>query len=171
MRIIVSDTGPLLHLAEAGLLDLLQRAGKVYIPQEVHSELQALSESWKRKKPEWIDIKPLGETQCEESRILYESGMLGKGEAEAIILAKKLKADWFLTDDIEARIFARSIGLEVHGSLGVVLWAAVEGYLNYESGRSAIDNLSKTSLWISQRIIDKAYQALKQIFSGSHSKC
>lgn len=32
MRLIVCDTGPILHLTEARLLELLQKSGKVYIP-------------------------------------------------------------------------------------------------------------------------------------------
>jgi len=90
-----------------------------------------------------------------------------KGEAEAIVLAKKLKADWFLTDDTKARVFANGIDLEVHGSLGIILWASVKEYLSYEDAKLSIHNLSKTSLWISQRIINKAYQSLEQIFSGT----
>ena len=34
MKLIVSDTGPLLHLTEANLLGLLQDTGKIYIPYE-----------------------------------------------------------------------------------------------------------------------------------------
>ncbi len=46
---------------------------------------------------------------------------LGAGEAEAIALARSLHADWLLTDDAEARVVAQLAGLEVHGSLGVLL--------------------------------------------------
>jgi len=33
MKAIVCDTGPILHLKEAKLLELLQKAGRVYIPR------------------------------------------------------------------------------------------------------------------------------------------
>lgn len=42
MRIAVCDTGPILHLMEAGLLGLLQNVGKVYIPKLVDSEISDL---------------------------------------------------------------------------------------------------------------------------------
>ena len=46
MRIIVCDTGPILHLIEAGLLGLLQDVGKVYIPKLVDSEMADLHQHW-----------------------------------------------------------------------------------------------------------------------------
>jgi predicted nucleic acid-binding protein len=49
---------------------------------------------------------------------------LGPGEIEAILLARAVNADWLLTDDAGARLVAAFLGLEVHGSLGVILWAA-----------------------------------------------
>ncbi len=87
------------------------------------------------------------------------------GEAEAIILAQHLKADWFLTDDTSARTFANVIGLEVHGTLGVVLWAAAVGYLKYDEAKMAIEGLLKSSLWISHTILEKAYKALDEMFA------
>ena len=56
----------------------------------------------------WIIIESLDKADSEKSRLLYKSGMLDKGEAEAIVLTKKLKTDWFLTDDTGARIFANT---------------------------------------------------------------
>ena len=86
------------------------------------------------------------------------------GEAEAIVLSKRLNPDWFLTDDTEARILANSMGIEVHGSLGVVLWSAAVGHLNYSESKKALDRLSKTSLWISKDILSQARNALKTMF-------
>ncbi len=56
------------------------------------------------------------------------------------------------------------MGLEVHGSLGLVLWTAAVGYLQYAEARSAIDRLAQSSLWISQAILGKAYKALDEIY-------
>lgn len=36
---IVSNTGPILHLYEAGLLDALRWTGHIFIPEAVHLEL------------------------------------------------------------------------------------------------------------------------------------
>ena len=51
-------------------------------------------------------------------------GLAAYGEAQAIALARQFGPDWLLTDDASARLLAQSLGLEVHGSLGLVLWSA-----------------------------------------------
>ena len=69
-----------------------------------------------------------------------------------------------MTDDTAARTFANMIGLEVHGSLGVMLWAAAVGYLTYDEAKRGIEKLAHSSLWISENILEKAYKALGELF-------
>ena len=164
MKLIVCDTGPILHLKEANLLELLQKAGKVCIPKMVDIELKKLYPLWGKYRPEWILIDPLLPNETTQAESLFLSGLLDFGEAEAIILAKRLKPEWFLTDDTETRILANSLGMEVHGSLGIVLWSAAIGQINYIESKEALDSLSKTSLWISRDILSEALKALKTIF-------
>ena len=163
MRLIVCDTGPILHLQEAGLLKLIKKAGKVYIPQRVDIEMASQSLSWKTDKPGWIKVEPLLPDEARQAESIFLSGLLDMGETEAIILAKRLKTTWFLTDDSEARIFATSLGLEVHGSLGVVLWSAAMGNLTYKQSMNALEKLSQTSLWISKATLKEAEKAVKKI--------
>ena len=54
---VVCDTGPVLHLMEAGLLHLLKEAGKIYIPNSVEAELVGISPQWGKEKPKWITIE------------------------------------------------------------------------------------------------------------------
>lgn len=166
MRIAVCDTGPILHLMEAGLLGLLQNVGKVYIPKLVDSEISDLYQHWEKERPDWIQIGLLKQDELDRAEALSLSGILDEGEAEAIVLVRRLNAEWFLTDDTEARIFADSLGIEVHGSLGIVLWSAAVGRLSYEEAKDALDRLSKTSLWISINILSQAQKALKTMFEG-----
>lgn len=121
--------------------------------------------SGKKQKPSWIFVETLSDMETFRAEVLYDSGILDPGESEAVILAQRFKADWLLTDDTSARVFANAIGLEVHGSLGIVLWAAAVGHLQYDEAKTAIDRLSKSSLWISQAILKKAYKALEEMFS------
>lgn len=161
---IVCDTGPILHLREIGRSDLLARGGKIFIPEMVDIELREINYSWQKQKPSWIYIETLSSSEMSQAAILYNSGIVDMGEAEAIILAQRLKADWLLTDDIAARVFASSLGLECHGSLGIVLWAAAVGYLEHKEAKDAITKLTRSSLWISQDIIKEAYEAIEKMF-------
>jgi predicted nucleic acid-binding protein len=89
--------------------------------------------------------------------------LLDAGEAEAIELARQLRAHWFLTDDASARLVAQSLGLEVHGSLGVVLWSAAAGRLPRAAAEDALDMLAHSSLWISPSVLAEAKAALNQL--------
>ena len=90
--------------------------------------------------------------------------MLHAGEAEAIALARQIAADWLLTDDAAARLFASELDLEVHGSLGVILWAAALGYLDRPAAEQALTRLASSSLWLSTRIQGEAWAALEEIY-------
>jgi len=109
-------------------------------------------------------VEVLSENEASDAITLYGTGLLGMGEAEAVIMAKYLKADWFLTDDTAARTFANMIGLEVHGSLGVILWAAAVGHRTLDEAKLGVEKLARSSLWISKNILEKAYKALNELF-------
>ena len=142
---IVCDTGPIVHLKEAGLLELLKNTGSIYIPKLVDIEITELEPLWKKSKPEWIYTESLLPDEAKQAEGFFLSGLLDLGEAEA-------------------RIFANSLGIEVHGSLGIVLWSAAVGHLNHIKAKEALVRLSKTSLWVSKNIIVEAQDALNKMF-------
>jgi predicted nucleic acid-binding protein len=94
-----------------------------------------------------------------------EAGDLHTGEAEALVLARRHKADWFLTDDSTARLFVSLLGMEVHGSLGVILWNAAHRHLSRAETEEALTGLEASSLWLSARIYEEARQSLDDIYA------
>lgn len=161
MRRIVCDTGPLLHLHEAELLPLLQRAGEIRIPPAVRREFASRHTEW--TLPEWVEMVPLSAAALESALQWQRAGLLDPGEAEALALAGQESAGWLLTDDAAARWLAKSLGQEVHGSLGLVLWAAASGHFDSSQAHDALTRLAHTSLWISARVLDEARTALRKI--------
>lgn len=162
-RRIVSNTGPLLHLGEAGSLRLLGLAGSVQIPGAVAKEIRRLDSKWLRA-PSWVAIGALAEVYDQQALSWQQSGMLDAGEAEALALARQIGADWFLTDDAAARTLAQTLGIETHGSLGVLLWAAAVGHLEKGEAEESLLRLSHSSLWISKRVLAEARTALARLF-------
>jgi hypothetical protein len=74
---VVCDTGPVFHLIEASLLDLLLKAGEIHIPSTVDSELtDLLRQSWKQQKPQRITIEPLSPEENDNVESLTLSGLL-----------------------------------------------------------------------------------------------
>lgn len=164
MRRIVSGTGPLLSLTEARALDLLGRAGQVHVPEVVAAEMEDETPGWSEQRPAWIVVKALAGPYRDEAVAWQEAGLLGVREAEAVALARQLKADWLLTDDAAARLFGRTFGLEVHGSLAIVLWAAAVRHLGPAEADAALIRLAKSPFWISAMVLREARATLKDIF-------
>jgi predicted nucleic acid-binding protein len=166
MRLVVCDTGPLLHLSEVGRLDLLSSAGTIAIPAAVAEELDFHLPAWGLNRPDWIRVDVLSPDAADQAIAWQTSGMLHAGEAESLALARQARCDWYLTDDAAARIFASSLGLEVHGTIGVVLWAAATGVLDKPETEFLLDRLANdSSLWVSPRILSEAKSALEQLCS------
>lgn len=157
-RIVVCDTGPLLHLSEAGCVNLLKMAGDILIPREVANEFERNSPNL--VLPNWIKITPLEDNAASQTRRLVNDE-IDLGEAEAIVLAQQVQADWLLTDDGRARRFAETQGLEVHGSIGVLLWATANHHITTcDEAHQLLNSLSKSSLWVSENVLQKAHQAI-----------
>lgn len=169
MKLVVSDTGPLLHLSEAQSLDLLRLAGDVHTPPAVAIEMAHLDAGWSSAPPTWIKLTQLSSPHDALAAAWEQADLLDRGEAEALALARQIQADWFLTDDAAARVLALSLGVEVHGSLGVVLWAAATGHLNRVTAETALRQLAVSSLWISPRVLQEATEALDQIFPSANT--
>lgn len=145
MRKVVSNTTPLITLLKIDKLHLLRELyGEVMIPREVFNEVEAgknkayytdLSEI------EWIRIEPI-ENELSLSYFLD----LDKGEAAAIVLAAEKKADLIIVDETLGRYHARHAGLEVTGTIGVLLKAKQLGYI--QTIEPLLAELKTKGIWL-----------------------
>ena len=78
---------------------------------------------------------------------------IGIGESETIILAKELNADIVLIDDRIAREIAKSMGLNVVGTL-MIIYEAINRKIINEDFREIIKVMRKNNIWISDEILD-----------------
>ena len=165
MRLVVCDTGPFLHLSEVDCLDLLDLAGTVAIPGAVAEEMDLHIPAWGLNRPDWIRIQTLSPEAADQAAAWEAAGMLHSGEAESLALARQAGCDWYLTDDAAARIFASSLGLEVHGIIGILLWAAASEFVARPEAELLLDRLaSESSLWVSPRVVVEAKSALDELY-------
>lgn len=148
--IIVADTTPLSELAKIGRLELLRDIfGTVIIPQEVYDEVTVGNYPAATQVPvaSWIEVQPVGNVQMVQT--IQAQTDLDLGECAAIVLAQELKADQLLIDDLDARKIAKSKGLQLIGTVGVLLLAKENGLIF--SVRDVMDELIANGMWISQR--------------------
>jgi len=124
----VVDASPLIFLAKLERLDLLrQAAGSVCLPQAVADEIRAkpdmATQLLEQALQTWIEVRVV-DNRMAVDLLLAE---LDLGEAEVIVLAKILNAEYVVMDDLDARRFARRVGLRPIGTLGLLLAARLRG--------------------------------------------
>jgi len=129
LRLVVADAGPLIGLARIGRLELLRHLFRhVLIPDSVAVELcmgsglpgaTALAAA---KDKGWLKILPVTDVPA------HLSAAVDRGEAEAIVLAKR-KAAPLLIDESSGRTAARSEGVIVFGTGAVLIRAKEAGLI------------------------------------------
>jgi predicted nucleic acid-binding protein len=149
----ISNTSPLLYLYRTGAMEWLPLLfDEVWIPDAIVAELQ---EGRRRgydvpdpKGHDWIRIV-IPRSVPSEWLILD----LGQGELEAMALALENPRCIVLLDDALARRIALAAGLEVWGTLRVLLEAKTQG-ITGEVG-PLITRLEDSGMWISGRIKER----------------
>jgi predicted nucleic acid-binding protein len=112
---VVSNSSPLIALDQIGQLSLLEALFQnILVPAAVVQEITPLL-----PLPTWITVQPLAKAIDPQA----VSPVLGAGEQEALSLALESNATWIILDDRPARTLARKVGLNVIGTLGVLLAA------------------------------------------------
>lgn len=153
---VVSNTTPIISLASIGQLSLLSELfSKVYIPQAVYYEIK----SKKAYGYQEIDNAGFEVVSIQGNDYLgFLLNELDKGEAEAIFLAKELKANILIIDERMGYKIAQSQNLYSIGTL-TVLHVAKEKQL-IKSVKPLLDEMIKKGRWYSEAVYR---QFLKQI--------
>jgi len=152
---VASNTGPLIALAKVDLLPLLATLfGDVQIPTAVHRELLAKAGPEARRLDDAlastiqvVSLPPLA------SDLVNATQSLGAGEREAIALAQRL-GTLLLIDDRQGRNAARTLGLRLTGTAGVLIRAKQVGLL--PSVRPMLLQIRGEGYWFSDALIEEA---------------
>ena len=85
---------------------------------------------------------------------------LDRGEAEVIALAQELNADLVIIDERLARRHAKRLGLNLTGTLGVLLKAKRQGLL--PAIKPLIDQLRHGGIWLSDALVAEALKLAEE---------
>lgn len=148
-RIIVADTSCLILFSKLGEFELLHRVfGIVSITETVLAEFN-------HPIPKWIDIvnpkRPL-------NRKLLRH--LDAGEASCIALAAEHSGSLLIIDELKGRKMAKKLGLEVTGSLGVIVAAKNKGIIT--AVKPLVDKIQQTNFRISEELIIKLLMYVRE---------
>jgi len=153
VRLVIADTGPINYLILIERIDLLPALfQKVILPSAVQRELDdrdtpSSVRDWIANPPAWVEV-------CETTGRYFDDDSLeglDEGEQAAIALAAALNADLLLMDDREGAMVARSKGLTVTGTLGVLSLAARRGLVDLAD---SFARLKRTNFRYRQEMMD-----------------
>jgi predicted nucleic acid-binding protein len=160
LKTVLVDAGPLIALGKLKRLDLLTSLfGVIHVPRSVYSEvvLKGLSRGAPDAHAVYLFLEDSHGRLLEASaEILAEyapSIELGAGERELLGLAQAMPDPLVLLDDGAARSEARRLGLQVRGTLGVLVEAYRSGFLaRPELETLLLEVAARPDIWISERL-------------------
>ena len=150
MRKIIVNSTPLIGLCKIDRLDILQKLyGSITIPQAVFDEVTRKNDVVKSiiTNAEWIHIESIHEFS---SKQMYRA-KLHDGEVEVMILAQEYDGEHLvIIDDGAARKTAEFLGLNVTGTIGVLIKARNMGYI--QKVMPVISELEKQGIYFSDTL-------------------
>jgi len=140
---VIVDSTCLIVLERINRLDLLRDVySRVVVPSDVVTEFgQTL---------DWFEVLYPKDRQMLTS--LNER--LGAGESAAIALALEMESAIVILDDLDARRYAKKLGLKVIGTVGLIVKAKNAGLIS--KAQTVLDELQRAGFYLSETVRRKA---------------
>ncbi len=118
-KIIISDTSCFIVLTNIGELDLLHKVyGQIITTSDIATEFG-------EPLPDWVEIQNVSDKYRQQ---LLEM-QIDKGESSAIALALETPDCTVILDDYKARKIAERLGINITGTIGVIVKAKIKGII------------------------------------------
>lgn len=145
---VVSNTTPIISLASIGKLDVLKELfNEIIIAETVYNEITAKkSYGYEEVELEYITVKAI-QGQMYQDLLLNQ---LDLGEAETILLAKEINADFVIIDENLGYKIAKNAGLNVVRTLSILHKAKQKGIIN--ELKPLLDEMISKGRWYSKAV-------------------
>ncbi len=152
---IISNATPLIAFIKKNELSILKSLFKeIIIPKAVYDEIlntpRTLNEEGEILKKEiekkWILVKEI-------TKLKYPELNLGRGETEALNLCIESNNPLLLIDEKKARNIAKSLKIDVLGTLGILSLVNKRGLKNNQEILENLDLLIKKGFYLSSEVI------------------
>lgn len=150
---VVSNSGPLIHLARAGHFELLKLLyNRLIIPPSVYQEVvfrgRGKDGSRELSKAKWIQRRKPRRADLATALRTF----LGRGESDAIALAAEKKGTLLLIDEVHGRRVTRKMNIKVVGGLGLLLQGYRDNYV--PDLNAAIARMRDRGTWIADEVVE-----------------
>ena len=165
---VVSNATPLIYLAKAGRIDLLEKVfGTVFIPEEVKVEVVDKGKLLKEKDAYTVE-KAIREgwLKVSKTKTIDVPIKLDRGEIAALSLAKKLKLNVVLLDEVPARSAARLLDLTPRGTVFVLLKALEKKEIDLNEFLEILSKLINEGFRLKEEVYVEAVKEAKRIVSN-----
>ncbi len=154
---IVSNSSPLIALAKIEKLDIIRH--EIIIPKAVFNEITRPKKEYVNELYTWAKDKT---TEVKNKKAVeYLELIVDKGESETIVLAEELNVDTVLIDDLKARSIAKLRGLNVIGTIGILLDAKEKGIIS--ELQPLLNMLINQKIRVSRELYDYALELAGEI--------
>ena len=180
MRIVVSDAGPLIHLAQIGKLQLLKNLFKhISITAKVKNETvdEGINHGFvdaqiiaKAIQDGWITIEHVCEHQTGSIERLVIGENISRADAETLLLAKNKNAELLVDDKVVADL-AKMYGLKIWNTWTILLESLGEGLLEIQDINKAIDELGEKRHKLSEKQAEEILKAANTIATCKKKTC
>lgn len=148
--VVVVNTSPLLALGACGQVELLHRLhGRVLVPDAVAREIArgvGAAPGGVGGLPAWVEVACLGSPVAP-----VLAAYLDDGEAAVIALALERRVPLVVVDERRGRRVARTQGLQVTGSLGVLLRGKRLGLV--PAIKPSLDLMRSRGIWLGESLL------------------
>ncbi len=160
-RVVVVNTTPLIALAASGCFDALRLLfDRVIVPLEVAEEIHVGGRHGigvaELRSSAWLDIQP-----SQAVIPAYLANALDRGEAAVIATALERGVHLVCIDETVGRRMARLAGLQLTGSLGVLIKAKRRGFPVVIA--DAVRRMHDQGIWLSAQVIETALAAAGEV--------
>jgi predicted nucleic acid-binding protein len=172
LRIVVSDAGPLIHLAQIGQLHLLKNLFKhVSVTAKVKNETvdEGINHGFvdaqligKAIQDGWIMVEHVSEHQAESIERLVRGENISHADAETLLLAKNKNAELLVDDKVVADL-AKMYGIKIWNTWTILLESLGEGFIEIQDIKDAITQLGKKRHKLSEKQAEEILKAANTI--------
>lgn len=150
-RPVVCDAGPLIHLDQLDSLDLISDFDPLLVPEEVWAEV--LHHRPRALPRPFLPGPVTAGVPDADTRALTRAFSLDAGEAACLALLGNRKGALFLTDDSAARLVAGHLGIEAHGTLGLLIRSVRKGTRTPDQVLRVLEELpARSTLHVSSKL-------------------